>query len=320
MNQEPLVSCIIIFFNAGEQFFIEAIESIFAQTYDNWELLLVDDGSTDESTAIALQYAHKNPKKVYYLQHEGHQNRGMSAARNLGIYHAKGEYIALLDADDVWLPQKLEKQVTILEAQPEAAMVYGSTLMWYGWTGNPEDTKYNYRRSLGIKPNTLVKSPTLLKLFLKGKGNTPATCGVLMRRELCNYVGGFEESFPGMFEDQAFFYKVALNANVYVESDYWDKYRQHSNSSCHIAAAQGHYNTLYPNKAQLKFLNWVEKYLSEQNVDDIEIWQAFQKALWPYKYKKLYHSLQLFRASVKTSKRALNLIAKQFFPKLFIHG
>ncbi|MEM9162571.1 MAG: glycosyltransferase, partial [Cyanobacteria bacterium P01_F01_bin.4] len=54
MNNQPLISCIVIFFNAGEQFFREAIDSIFAQTYDNWELLLVDDGSTDESTRIAL--------------------------------------------------------------------------------------------------------------------------------------------------------------------------------------------------------------------------------------------------------------------------
>ncbi len=84
MTSKPLISCIIIFFNAGDKFFIEAIQSVFAQTYENWELLLVDDGSTDGSTDIAISYTQKYPEKVFYLEHEGHQNRGMSATRNLG--------------------------------------------------------------------------------------------------------------------------------------------------------------------------------------------------------------------------------------------
>ena len=104
MNQQPLVSAIIIFLN-GEQFIEEAIASIFAQSYNNWELLLVDDGSTDHSTMIAQKYAQKYPEKVFYLEHEGHQNKGMSASRNLGISQANGEYIGFLDADDMWLPK-----------------------------------------------------------------------------------------------------------------------------------------------------------------------------------------------------------------------
>src|SRR6478672_466011 len=116
MNISPLVSSIIIFFNA-EKFFEEAIESVLAQTYGNWELILADDGSTDGSTAIALRYAQQYPEKIRYVEHEGHQNCGMSATRNLGICHAKGEYIAFLDADDVWFPYKLEQQVEIMKSQ-----------------------------------------------------------------------------------------------------------------------------------------------------------------------------------------------------------
>src|SRR5438105_1562536 len=104
MSSKPLVSAITIFLNE-EKFLQEAIASVFAQTYDNWELLLVDDGSTDASTEIALRYAKQYPEKVRYVEHRGHQNRGMSAARNLGIRNAKGQYIAFLDADDVWLPK-----------------------------------------------------------------------------------------------------------------------------------------------------------------------------------------------------------------------
>src|SRR3990172_11731590 len=126
MSEKPLVSVIIIFYNE-ERFIEEALECVFAQTYTNWELLLVDDGTTDNSTAIAQRYAEKYPEKVYYLEHPGHQNRGMSATRNLVIANAKGEFIAFLDADDVWLPHKLERQLAIIESQPDAAMVYGPT-------------------------------------------------------------------------------------------------------------------------------------------------------------------------------------------------
>ncbi|MBD2358444.1 glycosyltransferase family 2 protein [Tolypothrix sp. FACHB-123] len=302
MNKKPLVSCIMIFLNAGEKFFIEAIESVFSQSYDNWELLLADDGSNDESTAIAWRYAQKYPDKVRYLEHEAHQNRGMSATRNLGIRHSQGEYIALLDADDIWLPQKLEKQLAILEAQPEAAMVYGSTLMWFSWTGNPEDTQRDFGRRLGVKPDTLVQPPKLLKLFLEDKASTPATCSVLMRRELVKNVGGFEESFRSMYEDQAFFYKVSLHAPVFIESSCWDRYRQHSNSSCYVAQALGQYNPSQPNSAHLSFLNWLKNYLYKKEVKDSEVWQALNKALWPYNYKKLYELSQFYqhiRQSVK---------------------
>src|SRR5437763_4919692 len=88
-----LLTLFIIFLNA-ERFLDEAIGSVFAQTYREWELLLVDDGSTDKSRNIAEHYAEQYPDKVRCLEHEGRQNRGMSASRNLGIAHAKGEYIA----------------------------------------------------------------------------------------------------------------------------------------------------------------------------------------------------------------------------------
>jgi glycosyltransferase involved in cell wall biosynthesis len=90
--REIKVSIIIIFFNA-EKFLEEAINSAIAYLSDRWKLLLVDDGSTDNSTKIALKYAQQDPEKVRYLEHENHQNLGMSAARNLGINNAKGEYI-----------------------------------------------------------------------------------------------------------------------------------------------------------------------------------------------------------------------------------
>ena len=309
-NQRPLVSCIINFFNTSECFFIEAIKSVFSQTYENWELLLVDDGSTNESTAIALRYAQQYPEKVRYLEHEGHQNLGASAARNLGIYHAKGDYIALLDSDDIWLPEKLEKQVEILEAQPKVGMVYSSTLMWYSWTNNSEDIKRDRRRHLGVKPDTLINPPTLVKLFLQGKAETPGTCSVLMRREIANNVDGFEASFRGLFDDQAFFYKICLKTPVFIESGCWDKYRQHLDSTCHVAEALGEYSVYKPNAAQLTFLTWLETYFFQEEVKDTEIWKALNKTLWPYKHKKLYDLLQPYRSISQSLERKMRQLLK----------
>ena len=308
MNSKPLVSAIIIFFNS-EKFFKEAIESVFAQTYENWELLLVDDGSTDCSTEIALRYSEQYPEKVRYLEHEGHQNRGMSATRNLGVHHAKGEYIAFLDADDIWLPQKLKQQVAILEEQPEAAMVYSSTRVWYSWTGNPEDSRRDWERGLGgFPPNTLVQPPTLLTLFLRLKAHTPGTCSVLVRRELIEDVGGFEESFRNVYEDQAFFAKVCLKAPVFLQVGGWDRYRQHPENSCSIAEKAGQYHPFKPHPARLTYLNWLEKYLEEQSVQDPEIWQALRDALLPYHHPWLYFLLKIYRFLIN---RLGNLVVHQ---------
>src|SRR5678816_2796983 len=95
------------------------------RTYSDWELLLVDDGSIDRSTAIAKEYRDRYPEQVRYFEHASHSNRGKSTSRNLGLEKATGRYIAFLDADDVFLPQKLERQVALLKANPDAGMVYG---------------------------------------------------------------------------------------------------------------------------------------------------------------------------------------------------
>jgi len=314
MFGQPTVSVIIIFLNAEKAFFEAAITSVFAQTYSNWELLLVDDGSTNSSTSIAHHYAKQHPERVRYLEHEGHQNKGMSASRNLGICHAKGNYIALLDADDIWLPGKLERQVAILERQPEAAMVYSSTYMWSSWTGNPEDALRDRNRILGVQPDTLIKPPTLVKLYLRTEAETPGTCSVLIRREVVEELGGFVESFRGMYEDQAFFFKLCLKVPVFVESGCWDRYRQHSQGSCQVAESLGEYHPLKPNAAHLNFLNWLEGYLAEQKIDEPEIKQLLKTALLPYRRPWLYRSLKQAQYwQGKTSKFAKS-VARRTLP------
>jgi glycosyltransferase involved in cell wall biosynthesis len=288
------VSVIMIFLN-GEKFIQAAIDSVFTQTYSDWELLLVDDGSSDGSTQIALEYATKYPEKVRYLEHEKHQNRGMSATRNLGVSHAKGEYIALLDADDIWLPQKLTAQVAILTRKPEVGMVYGATQMWFSWTGNVVDEKreacvtgVDRFRKLGVQPDTTIQPPRLLNLVLRGKAETPGTCSILIRKAVVEAVGGFEESFRGMFEDQAFLAKVFLKTPIFVESGCWDKYRQHPQSTCYVAQSSGEYSLSPRSISRLNYLNWLRSYLSKQEVKNFQVLFALWQAFIPYKLSVIY--------------------------------
>jgi glycosyltransferase involved in cell wall biosynthesis len=293
MNQRSLVTGIIIFFN-GEKYLEEAIESVISQTYNHWELLLVDDGSTDQSTEIAQQYAQQYPQKIRYLEHENHQNRGMSATRNLGISQAKGEYIAFLDADDIWLPQKLETQVALLDSKPEVGIVFGATKYWYSWTDNPQDRQRDCLREIGVESNTLFKPPILLTGLLKNEVNAPATCSVLIRREVFDKTGGFEESFRGLFEDRVFFAKVYLKIPVFVTDDCSDWYRQHSESTCHLEQQIGKYKPYSRSEPHYNFLKWVENYLTQENETNPDVWQALRVGMLPYK-NLLLHYLSQFK-------------------------
>lgn len=313
MINDSLVSVIIIFLNA-EKFIQETIESVFAQTHDNWELLLVDDGSTDRSTAIAQQYAQQYPNKVRYLDHESHQNRGMSASRNLGIKNARGEYIGFVDADDIWLPQKLEQQLAILQAHPEAAMVYGRTQIWYTWTGNPEDSQLDHFYDLGVQPDTVVEPPKLLILLLQNKVQTPTTCNALVRRQVFAEIGGFENAFRTMYEDQVFFSKVHLKYPVFVGNECWAKYRQHRDSCSSIAENAQKYYT-----ARLPFLTWLKNYLSEQGVKDAKIWKTLHKELWPCQHPTLHRLLSQIQGFLGRIKWKLKLIVRWFLPNSIIN-
>ncbi len=310
----PLVSVVTIFYNAGKPFFEEAIASVLSQTYTHWELLLVDDGSTDVSTSIAQQYAQRYPEQIRYFEHADHQNRGMSTSRNLGIQHARGEYIALLDADDVWLSEKLARQVEVLESHPEAGMVYSATLMWHSWTGVPDDQHLDRARNLGVQPGRLVQAPELLILALQHRAETPATCGVLIRRQVVADVHGFVDAFRGMYEDQAFFSKVFLTTAVFIERGCWDYYRQHPRGSCVVAEAHGLYHPLKANSGELHFLNWLDAHLRERCDTHASVRQALTSARFPYRHPRLYRWSQRYLFLREYMKARVVSLLRQVIP------
>jgi len=306
MNREPLVSVIMIFLNA-ERFIQEAIESVLAQSYANWELLLIDDGSTDSSGAIARQFVTGYAGKMRYLTHPGGANLGMSASRNLGISSARGELIAFLDADDVWLAEKLASQVEIMQLQPDAAMVCGMTEYWYSWSGRQEDMNRDFVPELGVLPDRLVKPPALFSALMRNQVVT--STGSLIRREVIETVGGYEESFRGLYEDQAFYAKVCLKAPVFISRGCWYKYRKHSDSCCAVAENGGRQYS-----ERLLLLNWLESYLNENRIRDKGVWQSLKRAQWRCRFPKLARTPEHIRYRTRMTKERMKSITRRLVP------
>lgn len=272
----PLVSCVIIFLN-GEDHIAEAIDSIIAQSYENWELVLVDDGTTDGATEIALSYAQRRPGQIRYIEHPGHENRGMSASRNAGVREARGDHIAFLDADDVWLPERLRVHVDVLERHPEAAMTIGPTLLWSSWKRDDLPAFRPWLAAdmttlLGLPTDRVLEPPFLALHYLNAHGaGMPGICSNLIRREALLDVGGFNESFRRLYEDQVMLFKMFLKHRVIAIDRVLDKYRQHEGSACHQAGG-------VRGDAQMRpvFLEWLQTYLIEQGITNPDLWRALR--------------------------------------------
>lgn len=277
-----LVSVIIPFFNE-ERFLEETVQSVLQQTYPHWEIILIDDGSSDGSTAIAKDHAARYGN-IFYVAHEGHANKGLSATRNAGIAKARGALIALLDADDVWLPQKLQKQVAIFQQHPEVALLCESSLYWYSW----HNEAYNdVEIKIGAPGGKAYAPPQLsTQVYPLGSGAAPCPSGLMVKRETLLKLGGFEESFTGpnqMYEDQPFLAKFYLAETVFISSDCNNKYRQRHGSLVQKVKASGRYD-----EVRLFFLAWLQRYMDEKGIESNPVRTALRKAMRQYKYPHLH--------------------------------
>ena len=304
-QRAPLISVILIFFNE-ETFIAEAIESVLAQTYSNWELLLADDGSSDRTPQIAQTYASACPHKIRYLTHPNRQNKGMSATRNLGLQQAQGDYLTFLDADDVWLPRKLAEQLQILQTHPDIALVCGRTQWWYSWTNQPEDRDRDFNPTLHLPLNAPISSPHILMQFLKDEWTS--LHGVMVRKEAARAVGGYENQFRGMYEDQAFHAKLCLRYQAWIADTCWYRYRQHATSCCTAAGTAGWL------AARQTYLEWLEAYLIQQpqplQLPSVKhsvkqpVKRFVRRELWRYRAPMLFYirtKLQRIRAIRKAA-------------------
>jgi len=295
----PRVSVVTIFLNA-ERYLAEAIDSVLAQDFAHLELILVDDGSAELCSALARSYLARD-SRVRYLDHPGHQNRGMSASRNLGISAARGEFIAFIDADDVWSPGKLREQLAIIAAHPELGMVCGTVRYWYSWDGG-EDVLI----PTGHVQNRVVHPPEAsLALYPLGSAAAPCPSDLLLRRDVVMALGGFEEHFTGprqMYEDQGFLAKLYLAAPLFFSDRVWLSYRQHADSCVAEVTRDGRYD-----EVRLYFLTWLERYLSGLPNPDPRVGSALRRALWPYRHpairKAAQRSRELLRRGLQVARR-----------------
>lgn len=183
---QPLVSIIIPTYNCGD-FIAEAVQSVIDQDYPEKEIIIINDGSTDDTCAVLKRFGDA-------INVINQKNYGETAARNVGVRTARGDYIAFLDADDVWLPRKLTRQVRYLEAHPEAGVVYTA---WRNWEPS-SDGKFVRPSCVGNELDEGVvdhaNSGWLYNRLLLDSLLLPTA--VMLRASLVHRIGEFDITLP----------------------------------------------------------------------------------------------------------------------------
>lgn len=250
-KNKNLVSVITPYLNA-EAFLEEAINSVLDQSYSLIEHILVNDGSTDKSLKIAEHYARLHPDRIRLVNNNG--NRGTASARNLGIQSSRGRYIGFLDADDVYMPEKVSHQIASLETHPECDVALGRTMYWYTWRKGfaGKDHTPDYR----MRSNHTYKPGDLMLLILSSDRASPCICSFLIKREEAIRIGMFGEDIQLLYEDQVFITKMLVNCSVRLTHGVLEKYRQRQDSTWHESLADGS-----DKAALIKFRQWQSHYL-----------------------------------------------------------
>jgi glycosyltransferase involved in cell wall biosynthesis len=214
----PKVSVIIPSYNCG-QYVTKAIDSVLEQTYKEYEIILVDDGSKDGTKKTVEKYLQFINFNYIYQQ-----NKGLAAARNIGIRNARGKYIALLDADDWWSPTKLEKQIKVFEGDSEIELVHSNVYVAY------EENKEKIEPyCMNIDYNKLSKKKLFEKiLFWEADICVPT---IIIKKTLLDKVGYFDEklSYLGC-EDREFCLRAFRGSKTFFINDYLAYYLQRKNS------------------------------------------------------------------------------------------
>jgi glycosyltransferase involved in cell wall biosynthesis len=203
MTHPELVSVIIPCYKQAH-FLGEAIESVIAQTHPHYEVIVVDDGSPDETAEVASRYP-----DVRYIRQE---NQGLSSARNTGLRHSRGEYVVFLDADDRLLPHHFETSLTVLRQRPELGLVCGD-FRWFGAEGTW------HRHSCSDQPDQYA---ALLRFGFIVPPHT-----AMVKREAMNAIGGFREELKSG-EDRDCWLRVARLYPLQCHHQLIAEYRRHS--------------------------------------------------------------------------------------------
>ena len=192
-TNHPLVSVIIPTYNRG-WIIKEAIDSVLAQDFEDFELIIVDDGSTDHTAAIINSYQ----EDIIILRQK---NQGVSAARNRGLAEASGSFVAFLDSDDLWLPQKLSRQVDFFHSNPDALICQTEEI----WIRNNMRVNPKKRHK---KPSGMIFEPSLALCLV-------SPSAVMIRHCLFEEVGVFDERLPAC-EDYDLWLRISCRYPVYL--------------------------------------------------------------------------------------------------------
>ncbi len=191
----PLVSVIIPTYNRAN-FLVEALESVFSQTYQEFEVIVVDDGSTDDTPKLIKRFL-----QVKYVRQ---QHKGVASARNLGIKYAKGDLIAFLDSDDLWLPKKLEYQIAFFKKHPETVAVQTEEI-WIR-RGKRVNPKKKHKKESGWIFHRCVELCIV------------SPSGIMLRKKVFKEIGLFDENFP-VCEDYEFWLRLSVRYPIYLISE-----------------------------------------------------------------------------------------------------
>jgi glycosyltransferase involved in cell wall biosynthesis len=209
-GRAPTVSVIIPAYNC-ERYVREAIESVLAQTYTDYEVIVVNDAATDGTAALLSEY--EKAGKVRVVTHE--RNRGLAATRNTGIRHSRGRFVTFLDADDVWRPEKLQYHMSILEQHPEVMLVSNNGL--------------RFADGEAVEFPPLPEVPELRPVSWRRlvMGSCPLSgSNATVRRECLDEVGLFDEELRAA-EDRDLWMRIARRFGVMEASGFLHGYRQH---------------------------------------------------------------------------------------------
>ncbi len=206
LANKPLVSICMLTYNRAH-YIGAAIESVLAQTYGNWKLIIIDDGSTDNTSSIVTSYSDERIKYVQYTE-----NTGLFARRKESLTHTNGKYVAILDSDDVWLsPLKLEKQVEFLESHPNYVLV-GTFPILIDHNGNKIGENHYNVTDEKIRSSILVRNQ-----FIHSS--------VLMCKQTLDKTTGYQ---PTLAEDLELFLQLGEFGKFANISEYMVAYRVHT--------------------------------------------------------------------------------------------
>lgn len=219
MRYEPLISIVIPVYN-GSNFMTDAIDSALSQTYKNIEIIVVNDGSTDEGKTekIALSYGDK-------IRYYAKKNGGVSSAINLAIHHMKGEWLSWLSHDDMYKPEKLEKQVSFLNKLIEDRQVKNikDICVYAALERINVDGKFISKKSI-VVPSQMAPIDSLI---FNIKSYSIGGCTVLMSKEILDEVGGFDESIRTVSDADLWYRMMLAGHNFFYLDEVIVMSRQH---------------------------------------------------------------------------------------------